>query len=134
MSGNQGYTYSAERFTLMSNFRFAADRYLLAHIHWDGRGILFNQIPGVRYARLHELLELKIAYGALSEKHRSVIDYRQLFGTQMMQPLTVPYAELGLGLGNIFRVGEVYSIWRLTRLSDPADARWGVRFRFHLSL
>lgn len=134
MSGNQGYTYSAERFTLMNNFQYAADRYLLCHIHWDGRGILFNQIPGVRYARLHELVELKMAYGALADKHRSVIDYRQLFGSQMMQPLSTPYLELGVGLGNIFRVADVYSIWRLTHRQDPSAARWGVRFRFNLDL
>ena len=134
MSGNAGYTYSPDRFTLMSNYQYAADRYLAAHVQWDGRGILFNQIPGVRYARLHELLELKIAYGSLSEKHRRVIDYQDYFGEYLMQPLRVPYVELGVGIGNILRVGNVYSIWRLTDRKNPYSARWGVRFCFDLSL
>ena len=134
MSGNAGYTYSPDRFTLMSNYQYAADRYLAAHVQWDGRGILFNQIPGVRYARLHELLELKIAYGSLSEKHRRVIDYQDYFGEYLMQPLRVPYVELGVGIGNILRVGNVYSIWRLTDRQNPYSARWGVRFCFDLSL
>lgn len=134
MSGNSGYTYSSERFTLMNNYQYAADRYILAHLHWDGKGILFNQIPGVRYARLHELVEMKIAYGALSDKHRSVIDYKALFGDNMMRPLTVPYVEMGVGLGNILRVADVYSIWRLTARDDLSAARWAIRFRFHLSL
>ena len=134
MSGNAGYTYSPDRFTLMSNYQYAADRYLAAHVQWDGRGILFNQIPGVRYARLHELLELKIAYGSLSDKHRRVIDYQEYFGEQLMQPLRIPYVELGVGIGNILRVGNVYSIWRLTDRKNPYSARWGVRFCFDLSL
>ena len=134
MSGNAGYTYSPDRFTLMSNYQYAADRYLAAHVQWDGRGILFNQIPGVRYARLHELLELKIAYGSLSEKHRRVIDYQEYFGEQLMQPLRIPYVEFGVGIGNILRVGNVYSIWRLTDRQNPYSARWGVRFCFDLSL
>ena len=134
MSGNAGYTYSPDRFTLMSNYQYAADRYLAAHVQWDGRGILFNQIPGVRYARLHELLELKIAYGSLSDKHRRVIDYQDYFGEYLMQPLRVPYVELGVGIGNILRVGNVYSIWRLTDRKNPYSARWGVRFCFDLSL
>ena len=134
MSGNAGYTYSPDRFTLMSNYQYAADRYLAAHVQWDGRGILFNQIPGVRYARLHELLELKIAYGSLSDKHRRVIDYQDYFGEQLMQPLRIPYVEIGVGIGNILRVGNVYSIWRLTNRQNPYSARWGVRFCFDLSL
>ena len=134
MSGNTGYTYSPDRFTLMSNYQYAADKYVAAHVQWDGRGILFNQIPGVRYARLHELLEMKIAYGSLSEKHRRVIDYQDYFGEYLMQPLRVPYVELGVGIGNILRVGNVYSIWRLTDRKNPYSARWGVRFCFDLSL
>lgn len=134
MSGNNGYTYSSERFTLMNNYQYAADRYLLTHIHWDGRGILFNQIPGVRYLRLHELVEMKMAYGSLSDKHRSVIDYTEFFGEDMLRPLTVPYVEMGVGLGNIFRVADVYSIWRLTNRQDLSAARWAVRFRFRLAL
>ena len=134
MSGNAGYTYSPDRFTLMSNYQYAADKYVAAHVQWDGRGILFNQIPGVRYARLHELLELKIAYGSLSEKHRRVIDYQEYLGEQLMQPLRIPYVEFGVGIGNILRVGNVYSIWRLTNRQNPYSARWGVRFCFDLSL
>lgn len=134
MSGNYGYTYSPDRFTLMSNYQYAADKYLAAHIEWDGRGILFNQIPGIRYARLHELVELKVAYGGLSHKHREVIDYTAFFGPHLMRSLSIPYTELGIGLGNIFRVADVYSVWRLTDRSNPYSARWGVRFCFDLSL
>jgi len=136
MNGNQGYTYQPERFTLMNNNQYAADKYLLLHLNWNGHGVLFNRIPGVRYLRLHELVEMKLAYGGLSDKHRSVIDYTTLWGgtTSTFNPLTIPYTEIGIGLGNIFRIGEVYSVWRLTNRQDPTAANWGIRFRLHLGL
>lgn len=134
IDGNQGYTYSPERFTLMNNYQYAADRYLLLHLNWNGRGILFNQIPGVRYLRLHELVEAKMAYGGLSDKHRSVLPFPAARTAESLQPLSMPYVELGVGLGNIFRIGEVYSVWRLTNREDLSAARWAIRFRLHVGM
>ena len=137
MNGNQGFTYQPERFTLMNNMQYAADRYLLLQVDWDGRGILFSQIPGVRYARLHELAELKMAYGALSDRHRSVIDYRDPalgYPAATFMPLNVPYVEAGVEIGNILRIGEVWAVWRLTHHDDPTAAWWAIRFRLHFAL
>lgn len=131
MNGNQGVTYAAERFTLMNQYQYMADRYLLLHLNWDGRGILFNQIPGVRYIRLHELVEAKIAYGGLSSKHASVLPLPANTATQSLQ---VPYLEVGVGLGNILRIADVYSVWRLTHRDDNSAALWAIRFRLHLGL
>jgi hypothetical protein len=39
------------------------------------------------------------------------------------------YAELGVGIGNILRVCDLYSVWSLS-----PDIRWGMRFRIHLGL
>lgn len=126
MNGNQGYTYQPERFTLMNNLQYAADRYIMLHLDWNGRGVLFSRIPGVRYARLHELAEIKFAYGGLSSKHH-------FFGNNFSS-LAVPYVETGVGIGNILRVGEVWSVWRLTHRDDPSSALWAIRFRLHFGL
>ena len=130
MNGNQGYTYQPERFTLMNNMQYAADKYMLLHVNWDGRGIVFGRVPGVRYARLHELAEFKLAYGGLSEKQRNL--NRQYLSD--VNSLNIPYAEVGVGLGNILRVGEVWAVWRLTHRNDLSAAWWGIRFRLHLGL
>jgi hypothetical protein len=39
------------------------------------------------------------------------------------------YAELGVGIGNILRVCDLYSIWSLS-----PEFHWGMRFRIHLGL
>ncbi|MBO4454675.1 MAG: carboxypeptidase-like regulatory domain-containing protein, partial [Paludibacteraceae bacterium] len=64
--GNQGFAYDPYRFTLLHNGEMAADRYLALHAEWNGMGILFNLIPGIRWLHLRELVEAKLAYGYLS--------------------------------------------------------------------
>ncbi|MBR0296559.1 MAG: carboxypeptidase-like regulatory domain-containing protein [Paludibacteraceae bacterium] len=123
--GNQGYAYDPFRFTLMNNFQYAADKYLALHAEWNGQGILFNLIPGIRYLRLRELVTFKLAYGGLSNTIAPLCK---------AAPLTIPYAELGCGIGNIFRVLDLYSVWRLTNRDDIAAPLWALRFRLHISL
>lgn len=131
MNGNQGYTFQPERFTLMNFGQYAADRYLLGHVCYDGRGVLFGRIPGVRYLRLHELVEAKVAWGSLSARNAA---FAEELGLPDLQSLHVPYTEVGVGIGNILRIGDVWSVWRLTHRDDPSAARWAIRFRLHLSL
>ncbi len=124
-SGNQGYGYDPYRFTLLHNGELTADRYVALHTEWNGRGILFNLIPGVRYLRLRELVEAKVAYGYLSDRQE----------LKLNKPHQV-YAEVGVGIGNIFRVCDLYSVWRLTPdlQTEAPNPRWSMRFRIHLGL
>lgn len=130
--GNRGYTYAPEMCTFLNPRAFAADRYLIAQANWNGRGVLFNLIPGWRYLRLRELAECKVAWGALSPGNQYAAALPP--APAPYSSLTVPYAEVGVGIGNIARVGEVYSIWKLTHRSDPNTARWAIRFRFNIGL
>lgn len=142
MPGNQTYTFDEDRFTLMNNYQYAADYYMTLQANWNGGGVLFNLIPGVRYLRLRELLELKVAYGGIYGKHEEVLPYPVLSSVAangaaagtILSPLTVPYVEVGVGIGNILRIGEVYSIWRVTHINDPAAPFWAIRFRLKLGL
>ncbi|MCQ2345969.1 MAG: DUF5686 and carboxypeptidase regulatory-like domain-containing protein [Paludibacteraceae bacterium] len=137
-SGNQSYAYDPYRFTLMYDYEFAADRYMLLHTEWNGRGCLFNLIPGIRALRLRELVTFKIAWGGLHGSHFDLLDTPEknittidpsYIGTPTFQPLTTPYIELGCGIGNIFRVCDLHAIWRLTHRDEPGTANWGIRFR-----
>ena len=61
--------------------------------------------------RLRELVTLKMAWGG---------------------DLRVPYVEVGCGIGNILRVAELHSVWRLTHRSDLSTPLWALRFRIHI--
>lgn len=135
IAGNNTYTFDVDRFSLMNNYQYGADRYVTLQADWNGQGVLFNLIPGIRYLRLRELAEIKVAYGGLHYNHESVTPYPILSnGATTLNSLRIPYVELGVGIGNILRIGEVYSIWRLTRINDPSAPFWAIRFRLKLGL
>ena len=139
-SGNQTYVFDTQRFTTMNTYQYAADQYVSLQALWDGKGVLFNLIPGLRYARLHELLELKIAYGKMRNDHSSIVPFPSApteLASATYTPLTsmkVPYVEVGVGIGNILRVGEVYGVFRLTNMHDPYSPWWALRFRISMGL
>lgn len=129
--GVESYGFNPERFALMYNFTYAADRYLQLMAEWNGRGCLFNNIPGIRYLRLRELLVLKTCWGGMNDKHSEVIPLPSLQdGTPRVQSVQVPYVEFGFGVGNILRVANVYAIWRLTHRNDPVGLKWGIKVKF----
>ena len=111
-SANQGYAYDPYRFTMLHGNQLLADKYVTLQTEWNGQGILFNLIPGVRWLHLRELVEAKIAYGYLSSEKKNHL-----------------YAEVGVGLGKILRVCDLYSVWSLS-----PTIQWGMRFRIHLGL
>lgn len=120
-NANQGYAYDPYRFTFLHGYQLMADKYVSLHTEWNGQGILFNLIPGIRWLHLRELVEAKIAYGYLSKNNQSAI-------TNYQSPHTL-YAEVGIGIGNILRVCDLYSIWSLS-----PEIQWSMRFRIHLGL
>jgi hypothetical protein len=121
-NGNQGYAYDPYRFTMLHGGELLADKYVALHTEWNGHGILFNLIPGIRWLHLRELVEAKLAYGY---NNQSPITNHQF------------YSELGVGIGNILRVCDLYSVWGflpVTRNPSSVTHYWGMRFRIHLGL
>ena len=115
---NQGYAYDPYRFTLLHGGEMMADKYVALHAEWNGMGILFNLIPGIRWLHLRELVEAKVAYGYLSKNVSNLSANSDCL-----------YAEVGVGIGNILRVCDLYSVWSLS-----PQIEWAMRFRIHLGL
>ena len=110
-AGNDSYAFDPYSFTLMHRGQFTARRYVSLQAEWNGKGCLFNRIPWVQRLRLRELAVGKVAWGG---------------------DLSVPYVELGAGIGNILRIADLYAVFRVTRLDDTSSPWWGIRFRFHV--
>lgn len=127
-NGNQGYAYDPYRFTLLHGEELMADKYVSLQTEWNGQGILFNMIPGIRWLHLRELVEAKIAYGYLT-KSVYTPSGTESAGLSSVSPKDGLYAELGIGIGNIFRVADLYSVWSLS-----PRVHWALRFRIHLGL
>lgn len=121
--GNQGYAYDPYRFTLMNNLQYNAKHFCALHLSWNGQGVLFNLIPGIQYLRLRELVTFKLAANLDPASYRDETN-----------PFREPYVEVGCGIGNILRVLDLHSVWRVTNRQDPTTPRWAMRFRIHLDL
>lgn len=135
MDGSTGVTFEPYRFTLMGRNAYCADRYLKLQAHWNGHGILFNRIPYVCRAKLRELAEFKLAWGGLSSHHVHLPNSSD--SDTSLRALSSPYVEVGVGIGNILSVGEVWCIVRCTRHTSPlvTDQPWvACRFRLHIGL
>lgn len=117
VDGGTGVTFDSYRFTLLGRNRLCSSRYMKLQADWNGHGILFNRIPYVCRAKLRELAEFKMAWG------------------NWTQGPSVPYVELGVGIGNILSFGEVWCVARLTQHDLWAEQPWvACRFRFKLGL
>lgn len=127
--GNETYSFDRYRLTLLNDMQYAADTYAELHVLWNMQGLLFNLIPGINRLKLRELVEFKAAYGTMKNNHGDVLQLP--YGLSAMKN---PYAEAGVGIGNILGVGDVLFVWRLTNRSDKSSPTWGVRFRLHIDL
>lgn len=118
---NQGFAYDPYRMTLSTNDGFSPDKYMSLQAEWNGQGVFFNLIPGIRWLHMRELVEAKIAYGYVSRRYRYQLP-------EGHSPHAF-YSEVGLGLGNLLRICDLYSVWSIT-----PEVHWALRFRLHLSL
>ncbi len=99
---------------------YAADKYVNLHSELTLNGIILNQIPLVKHLNLREVFSFKMAYGGLSNSHRSVLDY-----PVGLQPLNKPYFEMGAGFTNILRIFSLQSVWRIDP-NKPGVRSWGL--------
>jgi hypothetical protein len=112
-------------FNKLNFFEFISDKYVGAFIenHWEG--LLFDRIPLINKLKWRLVTLGRITYGSISDRHsREMLlpPFTKKFGN-------VPYAELAVGIENIFKIARVDLVWRVTHL-DPGISPIGVRARF----
>lgn len=127
--GSQSFWLYTNSFNRMSFFEFISDRYVTGLIeqHWEG--LLFDRIPLIKKLKWRLVTSGRITYGAISTRHNSAM----LLPTFTKQFGNVPYTELAVGIENIFKVGRVDLVWRVTHLTEGISplgirARWALNF------
>lgn len=127
-NGNESYFYDKRAFNLMNFFEFISDEYatiMLTH-HFDG--FFLNKMPLLRKLKWREVASFSAVSGNLSEKHR-----KELVLPNNIFELEEPYAEVGIGIENIFKLIRIDGMWRLNYLDHPDIAKFGIRASFELS-
>jgi hypothetical protein len=123
--GSQSYWLYTNSFNRMSYFEFISDRYVggLVEQHWEG--LLFDRIPLMKKLKWRLVTTGRITYGQISQRHQSAMlipEFTKQFGN-------TPYVELAAGIENIFKIGRVDVVWRVTHL-EPGMSPIGVRARW----
>lgn len=130
--GNQSYWLLTSTFNMLNYFEFISDKYVGGFVenHWEG--LLFDRIPLIKKLKWRLVTTGRITYGAISSRNIAEMELpidTKLFGS-------IPYAEAAVGIENIFKVGRVDLVWRITHISPDASplehlgirARWAINF------
>lgn len=127
-SGCETGGYSLYQFNMMKFMEYATDNYVSLHTEMTFNGLIMNQIPLIKELNLREICSFNIAYGGLSDAHKTVLDY-----PTGLNPLSKPYMEIGVGFCNILHIFSLQSVWRLNDLKRAGVVPWGLRGCLRLS-
>jgi hypothetical protein len=135
--GNESLFYVDNAFNLMKYFEFISDKYLQFRVEHNFEGLLLNRIPAIRKLKWRMLATGKILYGSVRTSNLTLSPKVDASGEPIptFNPLnSAPYVELGYGVDNIFKVGRVDFIHRLTYLKNPNAVPFGVKISFWFKL
>lgn len=133
---NTSYLYGPRSFSLLNPMEFAMDSYINWSVVYFMNGLIFNNIPWVKKARIREVVGFKGFYGHLSRRNnpRTAANVFAFPDPTASQLGKVPYMECSVGLENIFRLFSIHYTWRLTYRNRPDVSKgvlqWGVHFNF----
>jgi len=134
---NQTYSYQLSSYNMMNFMEFVSDRYASLNVDHYFNGFLFNKVPLLKKLKLREVITGKVLYGGVREendpkKNSSTLKFPDDNSTLLPTTYTLtntPYAEVSVGVANIFKLFRVDLVKRLTYLNNPDVSQWGVRTR-----
>ena len=121
--GNETYYYDPYAFNMMNYFEFASDHYFSAAASHHFEGIFLNKIPLMRKLKWREVASGKILWGGVNAENKKAL----VFPSYLTVLGKTPYAEVALGVENIFRVLRFDAMWRLTYRDQPNVSKFGLR-------
>lgn len=136
--GNQSPFYNAGAFNLMRYFEFVSDRYVALRLDHHFEGFLLNSIPAIKQLNWRLVATGNVLYGGVAGANDAIIPYLDPDSGEPLprfQPLgRLPYAEVGYGVENIFRVARVDLLHRLTYRHSPGARNFGVKLSLQFRL
>jgi len=131
---NQTYEFDYDSYNLMNFLEFVSDHYASVKVDYCLNGFILNKIPLFKKLKWREYISFKALYGGLRSEndptlHPSLLQFPT--GTNgVPETFTLnngPYAEGGVGIGNIFKIFRVDLVDRFSYLNNPNTSRLGIR-------
>ena len=132
---NESYIILPETFSLINTMEFLNDRFASLMVTWDMNGKIFNRLPVIKNWSWREFIGVRMLWGGLSDKNnpyapQNAGNQKLMYfpeGVNVMDP-SKPYAELILGVHNIFKFFHVEYVRRLAYNDLPTSPKWGMRY------
>lgn len=136
--GNEQFVYTDIAFNTMNFFEFVSQSFASLRYQHNFEGFVFNRIPLLRKLKWRLVGTGNVLFGGVSQ---STLD-AQIRTDESGNDLPFfnvlengrPFAEVGLGVDNIFKVFRVDFVRRLTYLENPGVDKTRIKFSFSLSL
>ncbi len=124
--GNQLILYDEFAFNLMNFLEYATDQYLNIQVQHHFDGAILNKIPFNRKLKWRSLIFARAFIGSIENSNNQE---KYLFPAGL-QALENPYVEVGFGFENIFKLGRMDFVWRLTDRDKPGHYNFIVKPSF----
>ena len=119
----------------MDYLEFVNDSYVAVNLRHRMKGYLFNKIPVIKKLNWREVITFKGVWGVLSDDNNPNTnpEYIQFLRDENDEVVTrslgaKPYIEISAGIENIFKVGKISLIRRITYLDNPNTPQlFGIR-------
>lgn len=113
--GNETYIYDIYAFNGMNYYEFVSDEYASATLSHHFDGFFLNRVPLLRKLKWREVVGGKVVTGSVNMTNQQMLN----FPGNLASLNKIPYAEVSVGIENIFKVFRIDGVWRLTYLDNP---------------
>lgn len=135
--GNQSFIFSPAAFSLLNFFEFVSSRSVSLNYQHHFNGFFFNRVPLFYKLKLRETISFNAIWGMATDSDLNMTPRNTETKYRSFNALdpNIPYAEVGVGIENIFKIIRIDFFKRLTYLdTDYEIQNWGVKIGFNFSL
>jgi hypothetical protein len=126
--GNETFFYYPEAGNMVNYYEFISDMYATLSYTHHFDGLFFNRIPLMRKLKWREVIQGRAVWGSLTQANKDYSVFPVNSGD-----VSKPYYEAGVGIENIFKVGRIDAVWRLSHLDSPNADRFRIFISFNFS-